>query len=35
MREAFDSLLKQIQKERGEPAEGLAAVEGVAASQGT
>lgn len=35
MREAFDSLLKQIQKERGEPAEGLAAVEGVAAPQGT
>ena len=35
MREAFDSLLKQIQKERGEPADGLAAVEGVTPPQGT
>ena len=35
MRKAFDSLLKQIQKERGQPAAGLAAVEGVTVPQGT
>jgi len=35
MRTAFDSLLKQIQKERGQAAEGLAAIEGVAVPQGT
>jgi len=35
MRKAFDSLLKQIQKERGQPADGLAAVEGVTVPQGT
>ncbi len=29
MRDAFDSLLKQIQKERGQPVEGLAAIKGV------
>lgn len=35
MRTAFDSLLKQIQEELGQPAEGLAAIEGVAVPQGT
>ena len=31
MRAAFDALLKQIQKDLGKPADGLAAIDGVAA----